>query len=222
MKIEIPFHRLKAMTRFASIDLTRMHINMVHLERVTSGVLLIATDGRHAGIFLVRGEFPEFAAFSIPTELILRADPKLLLPMDLDEEEEEEGYYSDATVSNPCEIEIKDDKFVQLRVMPWPFAVVGNYSRGTFPPWRQIIPADSPRAFDQMPFSAYLLESFNLAAEDLGSLTRQLVITAHGDHEEDRPRVYSIHYAGLEEFYGILMPLRDIKPAGIPGWLKTS
>lgn len=208
MKYEllIPAKEIKAMMRFASVDESRLIINGIHFEYSKDNLLLIATDGRRLAVLKSEGECSsDVPAFTVPPALFEFVLWRI-------EREEWIGRMH-------VKIEV-DDKTQSIAVSTDNYTLNGITLEkvleptGLYPKWRMVLPSDVLEPVEIQGIDAEFLTSFQNAAHDLTQCSKKPLLRFCGEKG-----AIGVVFDGLEQFYGVLMPIKfEAKPTR-PAWL---
>jgi|GEM_PF-3895726 len=208
-KFPIELKALKALALLASKDETRYVLNGVAVSREGGSIFVVATDGRRLGVIRCiatdEHEFTETRPLIIPLDLIKRA-PKPIV-----------GH--EVTISS-------DGKLITITNHI--DTVVGKGIEGNYPNWKHVIPDGPVCAPRRIAFNPEQMRGFFdvgkvLVGYKTSFLLEQIAPTDNQNHEGFWSSPFILRISGLNEFFGILMPLstsrEDIE--FIPGWVSA-
>jgi hypothetical protein len=193
---------------FQSTEKTRYYLNGFALQAFQGGTVMVATDGYVLGAFNdPNGHCAADCIVQLPKDFIRaakkRSGYKMAVYLDHDTET---AYLAAADVVSNL-----PDDLTQLPGLDCiaPKVIVD----GTFPNWRRVIPdigAGQPTTHAVAAFNSKLLARFSNVATDKGGA--HITIYSESDSSAAVVRV-----AGVPEFFGVAMPMRD-KTIGLPDW----
>lgn len=199
VKITVPAKYIAVLKLFAGNKNVRYYLNGINLEISATGTRLVGTDGHRLGVFCVQDAewlpVPEpLADAIIPNELLTGIKPtKGSVTITI-------GPQEAGTNSRPVVLE-QDDSTIS-----------GKTIDGKYPAYRRVIPRKVSGEAAQ--FNANYIGDLGKASRILHGKTYPNVNIGHNG-----PGAALISF-GIEEFVGVLMPLRGYNPCEMrpPAW----
>lgn len=198
--MKITFHvlrkELSAIRLFMSTDETRLVLNGVYFEVGEGEILMVATDGR--AISVIKSVWENASgkcAFTMPDRMLAILDLKAAA------EEVQVTYDSESGIIEVTHNEL----FIKSKGV-----------EQSYPNWRALFPAEiSEHKWPEMFFDPELLRRYEQAGDLMGGDGLRIKFI------DAMPSAVLVQLSQVENFIGLLMPMRNSKPiTGIPAWLR--
>jgi DNA polymerase-3 subunit beta len=195
MKFSMLRKELKAVSRFATVKDIRHYLNGVHIVQNNRGTYLEATNGHMAARFLILDQ-------PMPCASIILGNDAIKTLTAAGKKGDEWLHFTVEGLS--IEVITGSDKYTFTAV------------EGNFPDIDRIVPPvlkaedESPAGFNP----AYLM-AFQDAANDIRGNKKGAVSTVSVLHRGNSAAIVN---NGIDNFFGVIMPLRDMNRATVPNW----
>ncbi len=197
MKITITQPELvRVAVLFQSTEKTRYYLNGVYFCKAKrGGVYIISTDGHRMSIgYDAKGKIDKPAIIRFPADFLKHLTPK----------------------SGALTLKIEKDGMAEIKTehAGSVAACRATVIDGTYPEWRRVVPTDEPLDSCHGSFNPKYLADYKAVLTALGiKESRAMKIVGTDDVSPHR-----VHIGGVDNWFGVLMPMRFVARTDIPVW----